>query len=111
MVDSDALRSRRKRAHTAGDHHLCRHWPVPTAVSRLPAPDPSNDLDPAAEMRLLAGRLSAAYTADPGNAALARELRVTLLAVGGQGMQGADPVLAGLLETFRGESQDWPDGA
>jgi hypothetical protein len=31
-------------------------------------------------MRRLAGRLAAAYAQDPGNAALARELRATLLA-------------------------------
>jgi hypothetical protein len=33
------------------------------------------------EMRRLAGRLAQAYAADPSNAALARELRETLLVI------------------------------
>jgi hypothetical protein len=54
-------------------------------------------------MRQLAGRLSAAYAVDPANAALARECRMTLLALGGQGMAGADPAVIELLATFRDE--------
>jgi hypothetical protein len=96
MPDSDAIRSRRKRAHASGDHHLCKHWPQAAPVSQLPAGDPG-ELDPAAELAALAGRLSAAYAADTGNAALARELRMTLLAMQSRG--GADPELA---EFFRG---------
>lgn len=46
---------------------------VPEAVA--------GDLDPVAEMRALAGQLAAACAADPGNAAVARELRLTLLAL------------------------------
>lgn len=82
MADSDAVRSRRKRAHAAGDHSMCRHdrprRDRPVLV--LPA-DPGEDFDPMEEMRDLAGRLVAAYRADPGNAALAREARYTLLAI------------------------------
>jgi hypothetical protein len=41
----------------------------------------TGELDPAAELRALAGRLAAAYAADTSNAAIARELRATLLAI------------------------------
>jgi hypothetical protein len=46
-----------------------------------PAADPpeGDDFDPAAMMRWLADALAAAYRADPSNAALAKELRATLL--------------------------------
>ena len=100
MADSNALRSRRKRGHAAGDHSLCRHRPQPGVVP--PPPDPGDDFDPAAEMRALAGRLAAAYAADTSNTALARELRVTLLALGpGDGMPEMDPELRALFESFR----------
>ena len=39
-------------------------------------------MDPAASLRALALRLEAAHEEDPGNALLARELRVTLQAIG-----------------------------
>jgi hypothetical protein len=79
MADSVALRSRRYRAHRAGSHHLCRHHaPLPVPYT---APLPDDEFDAAAELALLAGRLRDAYAAEPGNAALARELRVTLQAM------------------------------
>jgi hypothetical protein len=101
MADSDALRSRRKRAHAAGDHHLCRHRPQPPPVTQLPQPEPGDDLDPAAELRRLAGCLVAAYRADPGNASLAREARMTLLALGPGDGSDLDPELREMFEAFR----------
>jgi hypothetical protein len=97
MPDSNALRSRRKRAHAAGDHHLCKHWPQPAPVSLAPPPEPGDGFDPGLELRKLAGRLAAAYAADTGNAALARELRQTLLAISAP---GEDNELAELMRTF-----------
>jgi hypothetical protein len=99
MADSAALRMRRYRAHRQGDHHLCRHQPLPALV--LPGQpagqvEAAAGLDPVAEMRALAARLMAAYRADPGNAALARETRLTLLAIGGQD-DGGDDELAAIL--------------
>lgn len=82
VADSDALRSRRKRAHKRGDHSLCRHQPgcpvLPLAV--LPDPD-AGELDPRDELVNLAAMLIVAYRADPGNANLAKELRATLLSI------------------------------
>lgn len=56
--------------------------------------------DPVSGLRLLAGQLAQAYAADPSNALLARELRMTLQALmpakGGQ----ADDELAGLFAEF-----------
>jgi hypothetical protein len=77
MADSSALRSRRSRAHAAGDCSLCRHGPrSPVAV--LPAPG-DTPVDPRASLEGLARRLEAASMADPGNALVARELRATLV--------------------------------
>ncbi len=56
--------------------------------------------DPAAALRQLAGGLQAAYTADPGNAVLAREYRLTLLAIGGG--EKADSDLAKFWAEFSG---------
>jgi hypothetical protein len=88
MADSDMVRSRRYRAHRNGDHSQCRPSKCDASNFRLrPVPYPPDpvldvgELDPAAEMRALAGRLAAAYAADTGNAAIARELRATLLAI------------------------------
>jgi hypothetical protein len=83
MVDSTALRSRRYRAHRQGDHHLCKHFSEQRGwsdASSVPPADVS-DFDPAEAMAQLAGRLRDAYRQDPGNAALARELRMTLQAM------------------------------
>lgn len=84
MADSDALRSRRKRLHAKEDHHLCRHGPG-GAAARLAAVPAGDDMpvDPRASLERLARALEAAYTADPGNGTLARELRMTLQALAG----------------------------
>ncbi len=52
-------------------------------------------------LRELAVRLRDAYAADPSNAALARELRVTLLALAGQRPEDRNPVLAELMAMVR----------
>jgi hypothetical protein len=62
---------------------MCRHQPQ-LPVSRLATGDTEVDeLDPVAEMRLLAARVVDAHRQDPGNAGLAREARNTLLALNG----------------------------
>lgn len=85
MADSDALRAKRARRHKAGDHSLCKH---PRAAQSPPVPQdghlpPRPVSDAPGELRRLAGRLVAAHEADPGNALLARELRMTLQALSG----------------------------
>lgn len=100
MADGDALRSRRKRAHAAGDHSLC----VRCAVLRAEVPAPNGVTpvaDAEAELRQLAGTLAVAYRAQPDNALLARELRMTLQALlpaaGGQTLDGElEDLFAGL---------------
>lgn len=75
---------RRSRAHRAGDHSLCRRCPDARIEGRapqvalLPQVPAVPGLDPAAELRALAARQVAAHEADPGNALLGRELRMTL---------------------------------
>jgi hypothetical protein len=100
LADSGALRVRRARAHKAGDHSLC----VRCAVLRA-APDVIREAVPVADpeqgLRVLAGQLTAAYRADPGNALLARELRMTLQAL----MAPAGSVDGELAEFLAGFSQ------
>jgi aminoglycoside phosphotransferase len=77
MADSPAVRSRRYRLHKAGDHSLCRHK-LAVCDAESPAVAVEIALDPAAELERLAARLTRAHERDPGNAPLARELRLTL---------------------------------
>src|SRR5712691_6067598 len=97
MADSEALRSRRSRAHRRGDHSLCVRCAVLRAdPGTVGAADPVTDA--AQGLRVLAGQLTAAYGIDQGNALLARELRMTLQALlAGQGSGGMDGDLAGLF--------------
>jgi hypothetical protein len=97
VVDSDALRSRRKRAHAKNDHRLCRDGcrkrevPAITALIPADAADPGEILDPAASLRGLAARLEAAHQAAPADAALGRVLKDTLLAIAGlDGARGGE---------------------
>ena len=100
MADSGALRVRRSRMHKAGDHSLC----VRCAVIRADMPVPEGVApvaDAEAELRALAGTLAVAYRAQPDNALLARELRMTLQALlpaaGGKTLEGElDDLFAGL---------------
>src|SRR5215469_16953142 len=79
MADSDAVRSRRKRQHAQGDHSICKHDRPVIVLPEPPGTSPSEgEFDPEAELRRLADLLAEAYRQDPGNAALARELRATL---------------------------------
>ena len=79
MADSPALRSRRSRAHAAGDCSLCRHGlRAPLVVLPVAGDAP---LDPRVSLEALGRRLEAAHEADPANALVARELRATLLAL------------------------------
>jgi hypothetical protein len=115
MADSDSVRSRRKRAHAAGDHSLCRRCegggPLradavePTGPLRADAvrADLGPCMDPAGALARLAGRLEAAHVANPGNALLARELRATLLALPIAADQEVDP-LEGLRAVVRAAS-------
>ncbi len=80
MADSAAVRSRRYRLHKAGDHSACRHK-LAVCDAAAAAAAAEGGVDPAAELEGLARRLAAAHVADPGNAALARELRITLQAL------------------------------
>jgi hypothetical protein len=97
LADSGALRVRRARAHAAGDHSLCKRC----AALKLAAPvteAPPVD-DPMAEMRRLAARVVRAHEADPGNARLAGEVRMTLQALMGSG-RSVDNELAEFLTGF-----------
>jgi hypothetical protein len=91
MADSGAVRQARYKRHQAGDHSICRH-DRPLRLAPVVPVEVDPDFDPALEMRKLAGRLAVAYQADPGNAALARELRNTLLAIKASGDDDADDV-------------------
>lgn len=74
IADSEAVRASRSRKHRAGDHSECKRC---AAVRPKPPAAPAV-VDPMTELRQLAGQLAAACRADPGNATLARELRMTL---------------------------------
>lgn len=101
MADSGALRQRRSKAHKAGDHSLCgsRCNAAARGAAVLSIVPPPAELDPAAEMRALAARLTTAQQADPGNALLARELRMTLQALLDASRQ-ADGELAALFAEY-----------
>jgi hypothetical protein len=103
VADSEALRSRRKRAHAAGDHSLCRRCAavrgeslpaVVPEISRVPVADPK------AALRELARQLADAYSADPANALLARELRMTLQALIPAGKPKADDEIEDLFASL-----------
>jgi hypothetical protein len=80
VADSGALRTERYKRHKMGDHSLCRRACARGSVKITEvAAGSGEDLEPSAALRQLAAQLAAAYAADPGNAALARELRTTLL--------------------------------
>jgi hypothetical protein len=67
--------------HAQGDHHMCRHDRPKLVVSVPEISTGVGIFDPEAEMRLLAACLADAYRQDSSNAALARELRATFLAL------------------------------
>ena len=70
-------------------------------VVEVPA-DAGKSLDPEAELRELAARLLAAHRQDPGNAALAKECRATLLALSmSPGDRAADREWSELMSVLR----------
>jgi hypothetical protein len=85
MPDSDAVRSRRKRLHAAGDHSQCGRRcdarVIPVAIVP-PVAGGAGGLEPRAALERLAVRLEAAHATDPADAALARVLKDTLQALG-----------------------------
>jgi len=98
LADSGALRTQRYKLHKAGDHSLCKHAP---GTERRPdaqdgRPPAASVTDPVGELRSLGGRLRAAHEADPGNALIARELRMTLQALTG-GRSDGDSELEALF--------------
>lgn len=110
MADSEAVRSRRKRMHAAGDHSLCRRCAAVRSetaglrgVVSLPKPPPPRgpELDPSAEMRRLASRLALAHEAEPANALLARELRMTLVELMPKNAGKPDADLTGLFSALQ----------
>ena len=72
----------------------CSGRVIPAARPALPAA--ATDLDPHASLEGLARRLEAAHEAAPDDAAVARELRATLLALGagGKAEDDADAFMA-----------------
>lgn len=110
MADSDALRQRRHKAHISGDHHLCRHPVKPALAPFPPGQQQSEVTDPAAELRRLAGRLAAAHEHEPSNAAIARELRITLQVL--IDAQAAQPFWPDAIDLIRGDmavpDERWP---
>ena len=108
MADSEAVRSRRKRLHAAGDHSLCRRCaavtgkpPAASPLTVLPSPVAAAELDPVAEMRRLALRLVAAHEGDVSNTLLARELRMTLHELMPKDAGKADADLTGLFAALQ----------
>jgi len=107
VADSGAVRQQRSKAHKAGDHRYCRStcpesgkfgaFSVATEPETNPGQPADQVADPTAEMRELAARLAAAHRTEPGNALLARELRMTLQALMPQGGVKPDDDLAGLF--------------
>lgn len=94
MADSAALRMRRSRSHKAGDHSLCRHDCANPPAAALAAEPPQ--ASPLERLDALAGRLEAAHQAEPGNAIVARELRLTL-----EALAKAEPVTVDVMGELR----------
>ena len=98
MADDGAARTRRWKAHKSGDHSLCRRCAATRPQLEAVPADPDGEVtDAPLEMRRLAFRLAGAHRAEPGNGIVARELRMTLQALGAK----ADDGLGGLYEALR----------
>src|SRR5262252_2641678 len=106
MADSGSLRVKRHRQHRAGNHSLCRpgcggitRAPVTPARNAGVAGDQGKIADPMVAMSELAAQLKVACEANPADAVLAREYRLTLveLAKGSDG-DGKDPFAELLAE-------------
>jgi hypothetical protein len=98
VADSGALRVRRARLHKSGDHSLCRRCSASVPqLEAVPSVPDGEVTDAPLEMRRLAFRLAEAHKAEPGNGIVARELRMTLQALGAK----ADDGLGELYEALR----------
>ncbi len=98
MADSGALRQRRSKAHKQGDHRYCRgSCATATQLRAVAAAADADAVDTDQGLASLARTLQAAYEADPGNALLARELRMTLQALRPVAGKPVDGDLAGLF--------------
>ena len=97
MADSDALRTRRRRMHAAGDHALCRRCSAVKEPGEAFGPGPLSPqaaqaaADAEEELQRLAARLTAVHEADPANSLVARELRMTLQVLLEAQKRGARP--------------------
>lgn len=103
MADPPSLRMRRSRAHAAGDHSLCKRC---NAVPRDPVtlralPSQPEAFDAKSEMQQLAERLADAHRAEPANALLARELRMTLHELMPKDAGSVDADLTGLFAALQ----------
>jgi hypothetical protein len=100
VADDDAVRSRRYRAHKQGNHVYCKRdcqaARDPVRFDGVPD-DPGESLNRFAELRRLCVALRTAYLADPANAALAKEWRMTLLCLPGSKDMSADDELSQLM--------------
>lgn len=103
MADSGALRQRRSKAHKSGDHSLCgsRCSMGRRGILTVLPPVPAAEIDAAAELRALASRLAAVHEAEPGNALVARELRMTLQALMPKDAGSVDADLTGLFRALQ----------
>jgi hypothetical protein len=104
MADDGATRTRRWKAHKQGDHHLCgprcAALSAPAAVF-VPGDAGEGPVDAQAALQRQARRLEAACDAEPGNAALERVLKDTLLALGATPGKADDGELAAFLAAIR----------
>jgi hypothetical protein len=101
MADSDALRSRRKRLHAAGDHHLCHRCDARSGAVVVPPAGDGAAVDARVMLEALARRLEAAHEADPADAQVARVLQSCLVVLMGP-EQAVDGELAKFFAEFSG---------
>ncbi len=105
MADSEAVRSRRKRLHARGDHSMCRQCAAMRGdrAARALRAAPVAEASPGERLDALARRLEAAHMAEPANAMVARELRMTLVELG-KAEKPADDVMGELRALAAGVS-------
>ena len=92
MADSGATRTRRWKLHRAGNHSECKGCDAlrGAAPPRVSQETPEGRVDVQASLEAQARRLERACESQPGNAALEKELRATLLALRGPGEAADD---------------------
>lgn len=73
----------------------------PRGVLTVLPPIPAAEFDAAGELRALASRLAAVHEAEPANALVARELRMTLQALMPKDGGSADADLTGLFAALQ----------